>query len=183
MKALQANEWVEHVNRELANETRWNSSLDKDLLISCLSNASLMVYAQGIAVREPEPMFIHDTDCVITVLYNPYVVKAQGCSVAVCLTDTVNQIVIFVDDRFMVLSPDTQAFTIHHELGHIVNLDMSERGTRNMDYELAADMYAANKTSTDIAVKALIELKGLFCGSEYEASANELSERINAMIK
>ena len=95
--------------------------------------------------------------CTVQVIYNPYMVIANGWSISGCYTDTVEQIVIFVDDDFMQLSKETQQFVFYHEIGHIACCHESNSISRILEYEYEADAYAASKSNVD-AVQTLTEL-------------------------
>lgn len=180
-KPLSQEQFKVFVDKALVKETRWNSSLDNDLWTSCVLNFNNKVYTQGITAKEAKTVNINGIPCVLSVLYNPYMVTSIGGAIAVCLTDTRSQIVVFVDDKFMSMTEASQEAIIQHELGHIANEHVAILGVRQVDIEVQADMYAVSKVGVDDVVNALLEIKGKLKGLMYWASRKELNKRIKVL--
>ena len=174
MRVLTVENFEREVNKMLSNKKRWNSSKDKELCQTVLDNMYCPVYTRGISVFGKLMQVCH-TLCTVQVLYNPYMVISRGWSIAGCLTDTVSQIVIFVDDDFMRLSAEAQKFTVYHEIGHI------ECGHtcsfRDISKEYEADAYAANHCTK--AQDALTEIQDMI---DDEESRKELELRIKHVV-
>jgi len=181
MKALEPKDFKSFVDEELKKEVRWNDTLDDALFETMVNNTQNVICTQGIAVQEPSTVPINDTEYTMSLLYNPYAVMSVGCMVAVCYFNAMNQMVIFVDDKFMSLSHNSQAFTIQHEIGHIHNKHYSIMGNRYLGEEHAADSYACTQTSKDIGISALREIKSVLKGFGYWRSRRELTKRINCI--
>ena len=104
-------------------------------------------------------------------------VISRGWSIAGCLTDTVNQIAIFVDDDYMHMSTDTQEFIIYHELGHIVHNHNIKLSMEHINQEYEADMYATQYSNHGI--EALTEVSKYVC----RKAKKEINLRINHLRK
>lgn len=174
VKTLTPQNFEREVNKMLSKKERWNSSKDKELCQTTLDNVYSPVYTRGISVLG-RLVQVSGILCTLQVLYNPYMVISRGWAIAGHFTDTVSQIVVFVDDDFMRLSADTQKFIVYHEIGHI------EYGhyrhtclLRDLDKECEADAYAA-KHCPGVAQEALTELLQYI---DDEESIKEISLRI-----
>lgn len=176
MKILTEKNFEREGNKMLSKKQRWNNTLDVELCKSVLLNVQCPVYTQGIPVHS-QMVTINDTLCTLMVIYNPYMVISRGWSVAGCLTDTVSQIIVFVDDDYMQMSKDTQEFIMYHELGHIACNHNSVLGIRNINQEYEADMYASKYSTHGIA--ALTEIS-TYC---HDKAKKELKLRINYLSK
>ena len=140
------------------------------LLEEALTNTTTPYMTKGIAVRKPFTVSINDIDCTVYTLLNPYAVMLHGYKCAVCVTDTVNQIVILVDDHYMKLTENARDFVQWHELGHIeLKHVFTKRSALKRlfnilkgiteDNEIMADKYALSKTGNKSrAFAALMEL-------------------------
>lgn len=170
MRVLTMENFEREANKMLSKKKRWDSSKDKELCQTTLNNVYCPVYTRGISVFG-KLMQVSNTLCTVQVLYNPYMVISRGWAIAGCLTDTVSQIVVFVDDDFMRLSANTQKFIVHHEIGHIEY--RHDASIRTLDTECEADAYAAKRCPK--AKDALTEL--LQCIDD-EESRKELELRI-----
>lgn len=182
MKGLQPKEFKAVIDKDLLKVNRWNDTLDSDLFNSVVLNKETPLFTQGLRVYDAKTVTINDTAYVLTVLYNPYMVASVGCMIAICYYNYFNQVVIFVDDRFMNLSEEAKAFTINHKLGHLYHTHCSMTATtRTLNNEHAADTYACTKSNRDTAIKALKEIKALLKGFKYFKSRKELNLRIKAL--
>jgi len=181
MKKLEPKAFKEFIDKELAKEVRWNDTLDDALFDSVLANTQNVLYTQGITVQDPSTVRINGDAYVMTVLYNPYAVMSVGAIVAACYYNAFNQMVVFVDDKFMALSANSQAFTLQHEIGHIQHKHYSIMGNRYLDEESAADNYACTQTSKSIGISTLLEIKSVLKGFKYWRSRKELTRRINCI--
>lgn len=182
MKALQPKEFKTAIDKDLLKVNRWNDTVDTDLFNSVVLNKDTPLYTQGLPVYDTKTITINDTAYALTVLYNPYMVASVGCMIAICCYNCFNQVVVFVDDRFMSLSEDAKTFTINHELGHLYHRHYSMIATtRTLDNEHAADSYACTKSNSNTAIKALKEIKSLLKGFKYLKSRKELNLRIKAL--
>jgi uncharacterized protein YunC (DUF1805 family) len=111
----------------------------------------------------------------VLVYLDDSIVRARGSKVACFIRMPEYGDLIIVDDRFLLLSNESQRAVIHHERGHIVcgHLDMPakelNRSHRKRMWktlftgkvcsnELEADAYAASVVGIDSMVEALREL-------------------------
>ena len=175
MKVLTPFNFKEEVDKVLANKVRWNSTLDNELCASVLNNMYNPVLTQGIQVKQPTAIEVCGVQCTLYVLYNPYMVMGSGWSIAGCITDTVSNIVVFVDDDYMALSHNTQDFILWHEVGHISHRHVCTE--RNIQQEYEADLYA--QSVYGYGVKALVEIRRIV---PY-AGKTEMVKRINHLKK
>lgn len=101
--------------------------------------------------------------------HNTKVLACNGTAIAgvVVVRVGINSVVpcIYTDELFKQMSLETQKFIIQHELGHfkyhkdILLGNVQPERCDAMEFE--ADEYAMEQTGVEIAVKALIELKGI----------------------
>lgn len=157
MKRLTKRNFKKEVDKMLLTKNRWNSSLDKELCKSVLDNIDCPVYTQGISVYG-RLLMVGKVPCTVQIIYNPYMVVANGWAIAGCYTDSVEQIVVFVDDDYMQLSKEAQKFVFYHEIGHIACWHSFTDASRILDYEYEADAYAVSKCCNVDAVQVLTEL-------------------------
>lgn len=157
MKILTPKNFKKETDKILSKKQRWHNALDNELCQSVLSNVEHPVFTQGIPVSN-QMVTINNILCTLMVIYNPYMVISRGTAIAVCMTDTVSQIVIFVDDDYMYMSKNTQQSIIHHELGHIVCNHNTILGIRRIAQELEADAYAVSIVGKENMINALHEL-------------------------
>lgn len=143
-------------NKMLQKKQRWNSTLDKDLCKSVLDNIKCPVYTQGVLIYS-KPLVVNNILCTVRVIYNPYMVISRGWSIAGCLTDTISQIVIFVDDDYMRMTDDARKFIMFHEIGHIAFNHKCNFVLRNIKHEYEADAYAVSNINVD-AIQVLTEI-------------------------
>lgn len=178
MKILTMANFNTTVNKMLATKVRWNDTLDQALCDSVINNLSNPVLTQGIAVTPPASIEVSGIQCTLYVIYNPYMVISRGWAVAGCLTDTISQIVVFVDDDFMAMSKNTQEFIVWHEIGHIEHRHNSVMLIRNIKHEYEADLFAKTRSNAD-GVQALTEI------SKYVTTLSkiELRKRITALVR
>lgn len=141
----------------LKKKDRYNKELDDTLFEEAYINITQghAVFAKGIMIHTEE-IKMHEIDCKFMIIYNPFVVYLSGCAYAVCFTDTINQIVVFVDDDYFKLSENAKTFTKYHELGHIYHKHQITIGSRFLAFEYEADNYASQYCN---GVDALLELK------------------------
>ena len=176
MRILTPKNFKKVADKILAKKQRWNDTLDKALCDSVLTNVHNPVFTQGIPVHN-RIVTVNNITCRLIVIYNPYMVISRGWAIAGCMTDTINQIVIFVDDDYMHMTKDTQEFTIHHELGHIVCNHSTRLYMRHIDQEYEADTYASTYSSHGI--EALQEIANYVC----RKAKKEINLRINHLRK
>ena len=176
MRILTPKNFKKVADKMLAKKQRWNDTLDKALCDSVLINVHNPVFTQGIPVHN-RIVTVNNITCRLIVIYNPYMVISRGWAIAGCMTDTVNQIVIFVDDDYMHMTKDTQEFTIYHELGHIVCNHSTRLHMRHIDQEYEADTYASTHSSHGI--EALQEIGNYV----YRKAKKEINLRINHLRK
>lgn len=176
MRVLTPKNFKKVADKMLSKKQRWNDTLDTALCDSVLANVHNPVFTQGIPVHN-RIVTVNNITCRLIVIYNPYMVISRGWAIAGCMTDTVNQIVIFVDDDYMHMSTDTQEFTIYHELGHIVHNHNIKLGMRHIDQEYEADTYASTYSSH--AIEALTEVSQYVC----RKTKKEINLRINYLRK
>lgn len=177
MRVLTPKNFKKVANKMLRKKKRWNNTLDNALCDSVLSNVYNPVFTQGIQV-DNRIVTVNSIKCTLIVIYNPYMVISRGWTIAGCLTDTINQIVVFVDDDYMCMSKNTQDFIVHHELGHIVHSHCTKLGARHIDQEYEADMYAAQCITNGI--EALTEVNTYVSARK---TKKEISLRINHLRK
>ena len=173
MKKLTLSNFKKVATKMLSRKRRWNDTLDSALCNSVLLNVHNSVFTQGIPVHN-RIVSVNDITCSLIVLYNPYMVISRGWAIAGCMTDTVSQIVVFVDDDYMQMSKDTQEFIIWHELGHIEYAHNTPLGVRRITQEYEADEYA--ETHSGHGIKALKEI-AMYVTTK--RSRRELSLRIS----
>ena len=176
MRILTPKNFKKVANKMLVKKQRWNDTLDSALCDSVLTNVYNPVFTQGIPVHN-RIVTVNNIACRLIVIYNPYMVISRGWAIAGCMTDTVNQIVIFVDDDYMHMTKDTQEFIIYHELGHIVCNHSTRLHMRHIDHEYEADTYASTHSSHGI--EALQEISNYVC----RKAKKEISLRINHLRK
>ena len=176
MRILTPKNFKKVANKMLRKKKRWNNTLDNALCDSVLSNVYNPVFTQGIQV-DNRIVIVNSITCRLVVIYNPYMVISRGWAIAGCMTDTVNQIVIFVDDDYMHMSTDTKEFIIYHELGHIVCNHCTKLDMRHVDQEYEADTYASTYSSH--AIEALTEVSQYVC----RKAKKEINLRINHLRK
>ena len=156
MRILTPKNFKKVADKMLSKKQRWNDTLDTTLCDSVLANVHNPVFTQGIPVHN-RIVTVNNITCKLIVIYNPYMVISRGWAIAGCMTDTVNQIVVFVDDDYMHMSKNTQEFIIYHELGHIVcNYSTRLLSMRHINQEYEADMYAIQHSNHGI--DALVEV-------------------------
>lgn len=135
----------------------------------------------------------------ILVVLNDDAVKAYGLQFAMFThfyVGTIFSPIIIVDNNFMDLEDDVQDFIIQHEIGHMVNGDISddpsEAYKRNIMHELEADNYAVKVAidetdSTSIAkfiqYSALSFFKILFDYADNRMGTSKMKEEIEIRIK
>lgn len=164
----------------LEKKDRYNSTLDNALFneLNKLSIAPFTV--QGIKVVEDKQITISNISCTVYTLYNPYMVYAYGASVCVCLSDTVNQVVLYVDDDYFKLSDNVKRFTLYHELGHIEYHHVFNNATsRKIKLEKEADSYALTYMNKKQAKNALSEVRDLL--KDVPDAVRELTKRMEEM--
>lgn len=176
MRILTPKNFKKVADKMLSKKQRWNDTLDKALCDSVLINVHNPVFTQGIPVHN-RIVTVNNITCRLIVIYNPYMVISKGWAVAGCMTDTVNQIVVFVDDDYMHMNKNTQEFIIHHELGHIVHNHCTKLGMRHIDQEYEADMYATQYSIHGI--EALTEIATYVT----RKAKKEINLRINHLRK
>lgn len=145
------------------------------LLEEALMNMGTPYMTKGIAVKDPFIVPINNIECTVYTLFNPYAVMLHGYKCATCVTDTVNQIVILVDDSYMKLTKGARDFVQWHELGHIEqNHVFNKRSPLKRlinilrgiteDNEINADKYALSMMGNYKSFSALMELSFLCRG-------------------
>ena len=177
MRVLTPKNFKKVANKMLRKKKRWNNTLDNALCDSVLSNVYNPVFTQGIQV-DNRIVTVNSIKCTLIVIYNPYMVISRGWAIAGCMTDTVNQIVVFVDDDYMHISKNTQEFIIYHELGHIAcNHSTRLLSMEHINQEYEADMYATQHSNHGI--EALTEVSKYVC----RKAKKEINLRINHLRK
>lgn len=180
MKRLSNKQFEKKANKILSTKERYCDTLDEALLMEVFSKIQTAPHlVQGIKVTNNLQEEVANTECFVYTLYNPYMVMALGGSICVCVTDTVNQIVLFVDDDYMLLSDTAKTFTLYHELGHIDKAHQFTLGKREIEKEKEADAYALKHLTQAEAKVALFEMSHLL--SDNKKAAKELKLRMEAI--